>query len=66
MLFVYGLLAGFVSGGFLAYMFADSIVTKTVAEFKRIEGAAAEEFLRLKSKVTTGTSNVYADVKKDL
>ncbi len=62
MLFVYGLLAGAVSGGFLAYMFADSIVTKTVAEFKKLEGGVRAEV----SQLTGAAGSFVSDVKKDL
>lgn len=62
MLFAYGLFLGLFLGGFLSYMFADGIITKTVAEFKKLEGGAVEEA----KKVQGVAGKFVSDLKKDL
>jgi hypothetical protein len=60
--FVYGIVLGVFLGGFLAYMFADAIITKTVAEFKKLETGAVAEFKHAESAV----SNLIGGTKKDI
>ena len=62
MYFVYGLGVGLFLGGFLAYQFADSLIAKTVAEYKKLEAAAAAA----ENQVQGSVARFVADVKKDL
>lgn len=60
--FFAGLTLGLVAGSVLSYLYAQSIVTKTIATYKRVEAAAAAEMQQLQATA----SKFVSDVKKDL
>jgi len=71
--FLIGFTVGLFGGGLLSYLWAGSLITKTVVEYRKVETRVVGGVQALRAEVQSGIQsgeakigNFVSDVKKDL